>query len=102
MLQPDNFLKQKMTNGKFFSLLFISLASFLLIFSIFLFLYCNSLDKNVLRAEPYLEKISFNNPIMRELGLRYSSNCLADDKSCIVNSVYRNVVEKNKYISDPN
>lgn len=102
MSQQDNFLKQKMTNGKFFSLLSITLVATILIFSLLCYLYVCSLDKNVLRAEPYLEKISYSDPLLRDLAIRYTAQCSVGDKDCIVNSIYRNVVEGNKYLSDPN
>ncbi len=89
-----------MNNGKFFSLLFFCLVSALLISSVFLYFYVLSLDGNVLRAEPYVEKIVFNDSTLSELALAYTSRCSSEDISCKVNEVYRAVVTEEEYISD--
>lgn len=89
-----------MDNRKFFSLLFISLVSALLVSSLAIYVYAISLDRNVLRAEPYLKEIVYNDLILKELALNYTSSCGETDISCKVNEVYRNVVESKKYLPD--
>ncbi|MBC8435118.1 hypothetical protein H8D91_01305 [archaeon] len=89
-----------MNNGKFFSLLFITLVTALFISSIAMYFYVISLDKNILRAEPYVNEIVFNNSDLRELALNYTFECEESDISCKVNNIYRNVVDREDYISD--
>lgn len=91
-----------MENGKFVNFLLIWVVFLILLGSTFCYFYSCSLDGNVLRAEPYLEKIVVNDSSLKNLAEQYVSGCSSNDRSCEVNQVYRNVVEKNSYLSDPN
>jgi hypothetical protein len=89
-----------MNNGKFVSLMFFALALGLFVFSVSLYWYVGHLDTNVVRAEPYVEKIVFNDSSLRDLALEYTKECEEKDVSCQVNEIYRTVVEGKEYISD--
>lgn len=90
-----------MENGKFVNFLLIWVVFLILLGSTFCYFYSCSLDGNVLRAEPYLEKIVLNDSSLKNLAESYVVGCSVNDKSCEVNKIYRNVVERNKYLSDP-
>jgi hypothetical protein len=89
-----------MNNGKFFSLLFFSLAFALFLGSVFIYFYVSNLDRNLLRAEPYLDEIVFEDSSLKMLALNYTTRCSSQDVSCKVNSIYRGVVTSKEYFSD--
>ena len=54
----------------------------------------------IVRAQPYLEKVEENNAGLRSLALSLTRECSAS-KECKVNAVFRHVVDSYAYLSDP-
>lgn len=53
------------------------------------------------RAEPYINKIAFDDINIRKKAVSIVSECPSGDKECHINKLYRYVVENYKYYSDP-
>ncbi len=58
-------------------------------------------DPVILRAEPYLDKIDFNDVELRAYANSIIREEFCYDKECELNAIYRHVVENYNYISDP-
>lgn len=91
-----------MKGSTFLAILGTTIVLILLGSSLYLFYYVTSLDLNVLRAEPYVDEILFEDSSMKELAAIYTKGCTEDDASCLVNKVYREVVTRHEYELDPN
>jgi len=61
----------------------------------------NFFDKELRRAQPYIEKVVFDDPDLLEYALTICKNCTFSDTEQIINTLYRHVVEKYTYFSDP-
>jgi hypothetical protein len=58
-------------------------------------------DKELRRAEPYIEKVLFNDDEVLMYALEICQNCTFTDNEQIITTVYRHIVEEYSYISDP-
>jgi hypothetical protein len=59
------------------------------------------LDPTVVRANPYIKKIVFNDINLRAHANSIISDCESNDIECQINSIYRHIVENYNYLSDP-
>jgi len=73
----------------------------IVISSIFWYLFLNSSDPVVSRAESYLDEIILEDINLRGQAISIVSDCPQNDKTCYVNKIYRHVVENYNYYSDP-
>jgi len=58
-------------------------------------------DPIIFRAEPYLNKIVYEDIELRSLASSVTKGCISGDKECQLNRVYRYVVDNYDYYSDP-
>ncbi len=91
-----------MRNNTFFKFLGLTLTLTLFLSLLFIFYYFYSLDLNLLKAEPYVEKILFDEPYFKNLAEEYTLGCVESDTSCLVNKIYEAVISNNHYDLDPN
>jgi len=59
------------------------------------------IDPKVMRANPYLNKIDLDNETLKDYALSLIDSCDTTDASCVLNQIYRHIVEQYQYISDP-
>ncbi|MBS3778722.1 MAG: transglutaminase domain-containing protein, partial [Candidatus Thermoplasmatota archaeon] len=59
------------------------------------------LDKEVMRANPYLNKIELKNETLQQYALSIIQECQTNEPACWLNQIYRHIVENYQYISDP-
>ena len=62
----------------------------------------NIFDPVIRRADPYIEKISFDDESLKIYALSIIKEINASNKEAIVTAIYRHIVENYSYISDPN
>jgi len=60
-----------------------------------------SQDPVIRKALPYLAPIDVENATIRELAANIVRDCKSGDKTCEVHKIYRSVIERFKYYSDP-
>ncbi|MBS3801885.1 MAG: transglutaminase domain-containing protein [Candidatus Thermoplasmatota archaeon] len=58
-------------------------------------------DPKVRRANPYLKQIDVDNETLHAYAINIIENCDTTDSACVLNSIYRHIVEHYQYISDP-
>jgi hypothetical protein len=58
-------------------------------------------DKELRRAQPYIEKVVFDDPDLLSYALTLCKNCSFADTEEIINTLYRHIVEEYTYFSDP-
>ncbi len=58
-------------------------------------------DNVVRRANPYLNKIELDNQSLQKYAISIIKECNTTEPACILNQIYRHIVENFKYISDP-
>lgn len=61
----------------------------------------NFFDPVLRRAEPYISKVKFDDPNLRDEALRIIQEANATDKEGYITAIYRYIVENYQYISDP-
>lgn len=59
------------------------------------------IDPKVMRANPYLNKIDLDNETLEDYALSIIQSCESTDAACVLNKIYRHIVEEYQYISDP-
>ena len=59
------------------------------------------IDPKVMRANPYLNKIDLDNETLKDYALSITQSCEFSDAACVLNQIYRHIVEEYDYISDP-
>jgi hypothetical protein len=58
-------------------------------------------DDVVRRANPYLNKIEVDNQSLQDYAFSIIQECQTQEPACILNQIYRHIVENFQYISDP-
>ena len=58
-------------------------------------------DTHIRRANPYLNKIEVDNQSLQDYALFIIQDCQTQDPACLLNQIYRYIVENFEYISDP-
>ncbi len=59
------------------------------------------IDPVVMRANPYLNKLELNNEELQTYAISIIQTCENDETACILNTIYRHIVENYAYIPDP-
>ena len=59
------------------------------------------IDPHIMRANPYLKKIDVDNETLRDYAYSVIQNVQTEEKACVLNQIYRHIVENYQYISDP-
>lgn len=59
------------------------------------------IDPVVMRANPYLNKLELNDEDLQTYALSIIQTCKNNTSVCILNSIYRHIVENYEYIADP-
>jgi hypothetical protein len=84
-----------------------SLVSLIMILSLILTSGCFDsisnfdFDNVVRRANPYLNKIEVDNQSLHDYAFSIIQECQTQESACILNKIYRHIVENFQYISDP-
>lgn len=73
----------------------------IIISSISWYLFLNSLDPVISRAEPYLDEIILEDIELRKQAISIISDCPQNDKTCYVNKIYQHIVKNYNYYPDP-
>ena len=60
-----------------------------------------SIDSNLRRANPYLNKIDVDSETLHNYAASIIQQCKSDDSACVLNQIYRHIVDNYDYISDP-
>ena len=58
-------------------------------------------DPKVMRANPYLKQIDLDNETLQDYAQNLIKDCDSTDSACVLNEIYRHIVEHYQYISDP-
>jgi transglutaminase-like putative cysteine protease len=58
-------------------------------------------DPVLRRAEPYINKIIYEDENITDYALSIIKNCSTNNKECQITAIYRHIVENYEYVSDP-
>ena len=73
----------------------------IIVFSSIFYLFLNSSDPVISRAEPYLDEIILEDINLRKKAIEITKNCPSGDKECQINQIYQYMVKDCNYYSDP-
>lgn len=91
-----------MRNKNFKSKMILIIFIFLYLFSgCFDFIGDFNRDPVLLRASPYIDKIEIDNSSLRNYAYLIIQDCQMKDKECVINKIYRYIIENFVYIEDP-
>jgi len=60
-----------------------------------------NIDPTIMRANPYLKEIKVDDSYLKDYALSIIKDCNTTNHACVVNQIYRHIVENYQYISDP-
>ena len=85
----------------------LKLIIFLIIIILFNLMGCldflNIVNKDpvILKANPYIQKIDLNNSKLQNFAHNITRGCEGESRECIINMIYRHIIENYSYIQDP-